>query len=135
MLCFTNNTVNVVPSVLDSISNDGKTKRTNWRSDSQLKSRSNTTLMMNPRLFIGLELSLVPQVEKVFVECLDQGKEFRVLTVVNDRDAAVRSQIYRREQAVMGEFKYSDFDFQIIERQGRCLAEMLNPAGELAYKR
>jgi hypothetical protein len=85
--------------------------------------------------FMGLELSLVPEVEKVFVDCIDKGKEYRVLTVVNDRDPAVRAQIYKREQAIMSEFKHSDFDFQIVARQNRCLAEILNPAGVLAFKR
>ena len=89
--------------------------------------------IMRPKDFIGLEMSLVPQVEKVFVE--DTGKDFRVLTVVNERNAVVRSQIYKREQVIMEELKHADFDFQIIARENRCLAEIMNPAGELAYKR
>jgi len=92
-------------------------------------------MVFRPKDFIGLELSLVPQVEKVYVACLDAGKEIRVLTIVNERDADARAQIYRREQAIMAELKYSDFDFQIVSRENRCLAEVFNPVGELAYKR
>jgi hypothetical protein len=94
-----------------------------------------TKQIMRPGDFIGLELSLVPKVEKVFVDSIDNGKEFRVLTVVNDRDHTVRADIYRREQAIMSEMKHSDFDFQIIVRENRCLAEIMNPAGVLAFKR
>jgi hypothetical protein len=94
-----------------------------------------TNQIMRPRDFIGLELSLVPKVEKVFVDSIDNGKEFRVLTVVNERDHTVRAEIYKREQAIMGEMKHSNFDFQIIARENRCLAEIMNPGGVLAFKR
>jgi len=100
-----------------------------------LWSATKSKMVFRPKDFIGLELSLVPQVEKVYVACLDAGKEIRVLTIVNERDADARAQIYRREQAIMAELKYSDFDFQIVSRENRCLAEVFNPVGELAYKR
>ncbi len=136
MLCpSTNNSADLVPSVVASLSNDQSAVRKELRNDSQLMSHSNSKLVMNSRLFIGLELSLVPQVEKVFVQCLDDGKEFRVLTVVNERDPGVRLSIYKREQAIMQDLTYADFDFQIIARQNRCMTEIMNPAGELSFKR
>jgi hypothetical protein len=137
MLCpSTNNSADLVPSVVASIMNDQSAPvRKELRNDSQLVSHSNSKLVMNSRLFIGLELSLVPEVEKVFVQCVDNGKEFRVLTVVNERDPNVRGSIYKREQAIMQELSCADFDFQIIARQNRCMAEIMNPTGELAFKR
>jgi hypothetical protein len=45
------------------------------------------------------------------------------------------SEIYKREQAIMQEPHYADFDFQIIARQNRCMTEIMNPAGDLAFKR
>jgi hypothetical protein len=136
MLCpTTNNSADLVPTVIASLRNDQSVVRKELRNDSQLRSQSNSKLVMNSKLFIGLELSLVPQVERVFVDCLDQGKEFRVWTVVNERDPQVRAQIYKREQAIMGELTHANFDFQIIARENRCLSEIMNPAGELAYKR
>src|ERR1700682_1695055 len=51
---------------------------------------------------VGMELSLVPEIESVFVECdKENGKAYRVISVINARDPAVRARVYNREQAVM----------------------------------
>jgi len=86
--------------------------------------------------FIGLEMSLVPQVEAVFIHRNEESaKDIRVLVVVNARDPRVRAEIYKREQAIMDELPLSDFDFHIISREGRPLKEIVTDAGEIALKR
>lgn len=86
--------------------------------------------------FIGLEMSLVPQVETVFIHRKeDSAKDIRVLVVVNNRDVHVRNEIYKREQAIMDELPSADFDFHIVAREGRQLAQIVSDAGEVALKR
>jgi hypothetical protein len=80
--------------------------------------------------FIGHELTLVPEVENVFVSEEDnEGKVLRVTVVVDARDPDVRAAIYKREQAIMDELKNLDFDFHIIAREGRPLDVLITDAG------
>jgi hypothetical protein len=85
---------------------------------------------LDPLVFIGHEMKLVPQVERVFVSREDEtGRVLRVTVVVDSRDAEVRASIYKREQAVMDEMKNFEFDFHIIAREGRPLASLITDAG------
>src|SRR5437016_2122057 len=73
--------------------------------------------IINPIVFIGLEMSFVPQVERVFVDASDNGREFQVTVVINERNPNVRSAVYKREQSIMDEICNSDFDFHILARE------------------
>ena len=86
--------------------------------------------------FIGFEMSLVPQVENVFIHRIeDSARDIRVLVIVNDRDPKVRTDIYKREQAIMDELPFSEFDFHIIARENRPLSDIVTDAGEVALDR
>jgi len=93
-------------------------------------------LMFNPSAFIGMEMSLVPEVEDVFIYREDNtGKLLRVLVVIDKSDEAVRSNIYERERAIMDELGTTDFNFHVLSREGRNLSEVVTDAGEHAYRR
>jgi len=95
-----------------------------------------TKQIMRVADFIGLEMSLVPEVETVFLHRSEESaKDMRVLVVVNARDPKVRTEIYKREQAIMDELSAADFDFHIIARENRPLGEIVTDAGEVALKR
>jgi hypothetical protein len=100
------------------------------------KPSTKTRRIMRLADFIGLEMSLVPQVETVFVHRSEESaKDVRVLVVVNARDPRVRAEIYKREQAIMDELPLADFDFHIISRENRPLQQIVTDAGEVALKR
>ncbi len=94
-----------------------------------------TRLLISPETFIGLELSLVPEVESVYVESSESTTDFRVMVVVDKRDPEVRAKVYARERAVIGEYSNLDFDFHIISRMGRNLREIVNETGKIAFQR
>ena len=94
-----------------------------------------TRLLMSPSNFIGCELSLVPEVEAVYVESSESTKNFRILTVVDKRDPEVRAKVYARERAIIDEFSAFEFDFHIISRMGRDLRQVINETGKIAFKR
>jgi hypothetical protein len=100
-----------------------------WRTDRKF------TILINIEDFVGLELSLVHEVEQVFVQRQDNKKEFKVLTVVNERDPAVRTRIYAREREIIDNYPNFDFDFHIVARMNRDIQQIANGAGKLAYKR
>lgn len=84
---------------------------------------------------VGLQFSLVPEVESVFVDLVQKQKTVRVLTVINERSADVRAKIYAREQSIMDEFPALDFSFRILTRMNRDLHEMMEPVGTISYRR
>lgn len=94
-----------------------------------------TRLLMSPSNFVGCELSLVPEVEAVYVESSESTKNFRILTVVDKRDPEVRAKVYARERAIIDEFSTFEFDFHIISRMGRDLRQVINETGKIAFKR
>jgi len=73
-------------------------------------------------------------VESVFVE-RGNGKELRVLSIVNERDPAIRATIYAREQAIIDAYPDLVFDFNIIARRNRDLKDVVTEAGKLAFQR
>lgn len=81
-----------------------------------------------------IELSLVPEVEAVFIERDAEG-EFRIISVVNERDAAVRERVYAREEAIMEAYPGLKFDFHVIARMNRSLSDVISKAGKLAFWR
>jgi hypothetical protein len=99
-------------------------KPVEWRND------STQHCAYDVNVFIGYEMSLVPEVEQVFVHKEDEvGKVLRVTVVVDKRDSDVRAAIFKREQAVMDEMKTVDFDFHIIAREGRPLELLVSEDG------
>ena len=113
-----------VPSVNEPL---GSWYTGSWRSDNKLN------LLITPEDFIGLELSLIPQVERVFVSREENGKGFKVLTIVNDRDPELRTKIYMREQAIIEAWPNFDFDFHVTARMNRASEEITMPRGRLAF--
>jgi len=92
--------------------------------------------VLSVRDFIAGELSLVPEVELVFVSRKD--RQFHVWTVVDAFERSVREKIYAHEREIIDEFDSIDFDFNIISRRGRPLDEAtvkLNSETDLAFRR
>jgi hypothetical protein len=71
----------------------------------------------------------------VFVESAPRRDGFHVFTIVNERDPEVRTQIYRREQAIMDAYKNLEFDFRIIARRNRDLKDVVTGLGEPLFIR
>lgn len=84
--------------------------------------------------FLCMELSIVPEVEKVYAT--RQGDVMHIYTVVDKFDASVREKIYDREVEIIDEFSYLDFDFNVISRRGRKLSDVLPTDGfDFGYER
>ncbi len=92
-------------------------------------------MLLSAEMFIGLELSIVPEVERVFVDRAANGKELRVMVIVNERDPALRSKVYEREQEIIDAHPQLDFDFCVHARMNRNLKDVVDGIGKLAYKR
>lgn len=71
---------------------------------------------VKPENFIWLELSLVREVESVFIQ--RDGNAFDVLIVVNDRDDELRNRIYDREAEIIDHLTEFDFSFRVLPRMG-----------------
>ncbi len=85
---------------------------------------------------VGMEFSLLPEVESVFVECdKENGKAYRVISIINARDPDVRAKVYKREQAVMDAFRGIEFSFRVISRMNRNLSDVIDKVGRLAYQK
>ncbi len=93
-------------------------------------------MLRNIEDYVGMELSLVPKVETVFVSTdSDDGKEYTVISVINERDPEVRAQVYAREKAIMDLAPGIAFNFRVISRMNRKLADVIDSAGKLAFQR
>jgi hypothetical protein len=95
--------------------------------------RQRTTQIVRPEDFIWLELSMVPEVERVFVE--RRGEAFQVMTVVNDRSPELRRRIFAREKAVIDELQQYDFDFDILTRMNHSLEDLVSMCDKPSYAR
>lgn len=100
-----------------------------WRSDTKRH------MLISPEIFIGLELSLVAEVERVYVERIADRKALRVMIIVNERDPNVRARVYAREQEVIEAHPHLDFDFYLHSRMNRNLEDVVDGIGVLAFKR
>ena len=92
-------------------------------------------MFISPEMFIGLELSIVPQVEQVFVERIENGKTMRVMVLVEGRDPETRRRVYAREQEIIDAHPQFDFDFYMHSLMGREPGDVVDGIGKLAYKR
>jgi len=116
------------------LSSPGKIQK-KVHNDSQLRSQTYTKFRVNPADLIRLEMSLVPEVESVFVEPAPRKDGYHVFTIVNERNPDVRAKIYGREQAIMDEYKNLGFDFRIIARRNRDLADIITGLGAPVFTR
>jgi len=91
--------------------------------------------IFNPHVIIGMELSFVPEVDFVFANCEQSGKEFRVITVIDEINSAVENKIYEREEAIMDALPSADFEFRILARHNRDLSEVMTDGGKLVFNR
>lgn len=81
-----------------------------------------------------IELSLVPEVEAVFIDRESDG-EYRIISVVNERDAAVRQKVYAREEEIMEAYPSVRFDFHVLARMNRKLEDVITKAGKTVFER
>jgi hypothetical protein len=95
---------------------------------------TNPKLTIRPEDFIWLELSMVPEVERVFVESRGNGF-FQVMTVVNDRSPELRRRIFAREKAIIEELSEYEFDFDILTRMNHDLGELVTTCDKPSYAR
>ncbi len=94
-----------------------------------------STMLLSPEIFIGLELSIVPEVEQVYVDRIEDGKIMRVMVMVSERDPEVRRRIYVREEEIIDAHPDFEFDFYVHPLMGRPAAEVVDGIGKPAYKR
>jgi hypothetical protein len=80
---------------------------------------------VNTEDFIWLELSLVKSVECVVVERTDDGKQFSVTVIVNERDPKIRHEIYERQKAIIDAHPYLYFGFYVQPRLNRGMCEFI----------
>lgn len=81
-----------------------------------------------------IELSLVPEIERVLFE-KEGNNEFRVISVVNKRDADIREKIYAREEEIMEAFPGLNFDFHVLARMDRKMEDVVSKAGKVIFER
>ncbi len=101
----------------------------------KFSARDNAKLLMTIEAFIGYELFFVPEVERVFVEREEDGREFRVITVINERDPNVRAKVYEREKAIIEAHRHLYFDFHITARMNRDLKDVVYGVGKRIFGR
>jgi len=83
---------------------------------------------------IRLELSLVEEVEAVFID-REAENQYKVITVVNPRDASLREQIYAREEEIMAAYPTMRFDFHVLARMNRRLDDIITKAHGVIFSR
>ena len=77
-----------------------------------------------------IELSLVKEIETVFIDRESDG-EFRIISVVNERDANTRDKVYAREEEIMA--AYPGVKSRLprpLARMNRKLEDVMTKAGE-----
>jgi hypothetical protein len=92
-----------------------------------------SVFVFRPEDFIWLELSMVKEVERVFVE--RHGDAFQITTVVNDRSPELRKRIFARERAIIDELPQHEFDFDILTRMNHDLNDLISTADKPSYAR
>lgn len=88
-----------------------------------------------PADHVGLELSLIREVERVYVWLDEDENLFRVTTIVDANDVDLRDRIYDRELAVIEALPQYNFDFHVLPRVGHALNELVDYADKPAYSK
>lgn len=112
---------------------EGQSTPSKWESFEKIEVFPNTKFIVRPEDFIWLELSLVPEVERVFVEC--RGNHFEVMTVVNERDDTLRRKVFAREKAIIDALPHYGFHFGILTRMNYALKDLVSDFDKPAYVR
>jgi hypothetical protein len=137
MLCDVNNSQNVAASSCSNLSATNSEEPVHGKASNAaqllVESRPNV-YTVRPQDFAWLELSLVDEVERIFVD-RESDKLFRVLTVVNERSPELRKKIYQREKAIIDALPRYEFDFHILARMGHDLKEVVDCADRPSYSR
>ncbi len=94
----------------------------------------NSRPIFSVETFSRIELSLVPEIERVFFEH-EGDKEFRIISVVNKRDVAIREKVYASEEEIMKAFPGLSFDFHVMARMDRKIEDVITKAGKLVFDR
>ena len=141
MVCLIDNSGSVElrpnPCVFVNAKSDGEPVTKKLDSDSGslfIKGRS-AVFTVNAEDLVRLQMSSIKEVEAVYVEPAPRRTGFHVFTIVNERNAEVRAKIYEREQAIMDEYKYLEFDFRIIARRNRDLTDLVSGLGSPVFAR
>src|SRR5229473_3216120 len=95
-------------------------------------SATNSRPIFSVEVFSRIELSLVREIERVFFEH-EGDKEFRIISVVNKRDVAIREKVYASEEEIMKAFPGLNFDFHVVARMDRKVEDVLTKAGKLVF--
>jgi hypothetical protein len=88
-----------------------------------------------PADHVGLELSLICEVERVYVWLDEEEGLFRVITIVDANDSALRDRIYERELAIIEALPKYNFDFHVLPRVGHALSDLVDYADKPAYSK
>lgn len=132
MICAENTSTFQASHVLPAFLIPGQ--KTRWQSSEKVQVHSTTSvLVFKPEDFIWLELSIVGEVERVFVE--RRGNAFQVMTVVNDRSPELRKRIFAREKEIIEEMPQYEFDFDILTRMNHKLDELVSTGDKPSYTR
>ncbi len=83
---------------------------------------------------IQIGLSLVKEVEAIFIDREGEA-DYKVISVINERDAAVREKIYAREEEVMRMYPTMRFDFHVLARMNRRLEDVITKANKTVFER
>lgn len=127
-------TADIVSSTFQPVLASGEKTLSEGNNESQTKSAFLTTKQIwRVEDCVGLELTMVPEVECVFVE-KEEPSTFTVYTVVNERDLDVRSRIYDREMAILSAHPGIGIEFNVLSRRNRPLEAVIRTK-EKPYKR
>lgn len=83
---------------------------------------------------VRFELSMVKQVEAVFVDREADG-EYKIISVVNQRDVSIREKVYEREEAIMDEYPTLKFDFHVLARMNRKIEDVITTSRKSIFNR
>jgi hypothetical protein len=84
--------------------------------------------------FARMELSLIPEVERIYFD-READNEFRIISVVNKRDAGIRDKVYAREEEIMNAYPGLNFDFHVMARMDRKIEDVITKAGKVIFER
>jgi hypothetical protein len=117
---------------------DAASNKISAKNQTQLAGRSANRMAIRAEVFIWFEVSMVPEVESVVVEREESGKQFSVVTIVNDNDPDIRRKIYAREKAIIDAHPGLYFDFHVRPRLNRPLTDLVGngaSADTVTFKR
>jgi hypothetical protein len=108
-------------------------ERTKAQDLKKFQIREKASFVVRPEDFVWLELSMVKEVERVFVE--RRGDAFQVIIVVNDRSPELRKRIFARERSIIDELSHYEFDFDILTRLNHDLNDLVGTTDKPSYAR